>query len=94
MFRSAFKKDKIIMMDSIDLMILNVCFDAFEDGAYSIDADLLVEKMARLCYDQFDNVEGRIENLWENDFLASNNGQYYLTDKSLELIKNLDETVN
>ncbi len=81
-------------MDNTDLMILGVCFEAFEDGAYSIDADLLVEKMARLCYDEFDDVEGRIENLWENNFLSSTNGQYYLTDKSLELIKRLDNTVN
>lgn len=81
-------------MDNIDLMILNVCFEAFNDGAYTIDADLLIEKMARLCYDDYDNVEGRIDELWENDFLASSNGQYYLTDKSLELIKRLDNTVN
>lgn len=79
-------------MDNIDLMILNVCFDAFEDGAYSIDADLLVEKMSRLCFGEFDNIEGRIESLWENNFLASTNGQYYLTDKSLNLIKKLDNT--
>ena len=56
-------------MDNTDLMILNVCFEAFEDGAYSIDADLLVEKMARLCFDEFDDVEGRIENLWEKKII-------------------------
>lgn len=81
-------------MDSIDLRILNVCFEAFEEGAYSVDAELLVEKMLRISYDDLDNVEGRIDDLWENDFLASSNGQYYLTDKSLELIRNLDDTVN
>jgi len=77
-------------MDNIDLMIINVCFEAFQNGAYTVDGDFLLEKMARLYFDDYDNIEGRIESLWENNFLSSSNGQYYLTDKALQFIKKID----
>lgn len=81
-------------MDRIDLRILSECFEAFEEGIYSVDAELLVERMLRLYKNGLDNIEGRIDDLWENDFLTSSNGQYYLTHKSLKLIQELDSTIN
>lgn len=81
-------------MDNIDLMILNVCFEDAQKGSHTIDAEYLVEKMTRMSLGECFDIENRIGLLWENNYLSSSNGQYYLTDKSLQLIKKADQRPN
>lgn len=77
------------MMKSLDLLILDTCFEFFQSGDYTIDSDLLFEKLKRLCVEDEILVNQRVDSLWEENFLESSNGRYYLTDKALKLLQKL-----
>lgn len=79
-------------MENLDLLILDVCFEYFQEGDFTIDSDELNNRLKRLCIDDYDNVSARIGYLWENNFLESSNDRYYLTDRSLELFKRIKQS--
>lgn len=76
-------------MKSLDLLILDTCFEFFQSGDYTIDSDLLFEKLKRLCVEDEVLLTKRVDALWEDNYLESSNGRYYLTDKSLTLLQKL-----
>lgn len=83
---------KSTVMENLDLLILDVCYEYYQEGHFTIDGDDLAERLKRLCFDNFDNVAARIGYLWENNYLESSNDRYYLTDRSLELLKKIKQS--
>lgn len=76
-------------MKNLDLLILDTCFDLFQNGNYTTDAELLFEKLKSLCLEEDNVLSARVEYLWEQNYLESSNGRYYLTDQALQLLNNL-----
>lgn len=76
-------------MKSLDLLILDTCFEFFQSGDYTIDSDLLFEKLKKICLEKEVLLIKRVDALWEENYLESSNGRYYLTDKSLNFLQKL-----
>lgn len=76
-------------MKSLDLQILDTCFEFFNSGNYSIESELLFGKLKKISVDNQVLINQRVDALWEENFLESSNGKYYLTDKALELLQKL-----
>jgi hypothetical protein len=74
-------------MNNTELLILNICFKDFRKGDYSIDADDLLDILGNACAEDELELLKIIDNLWEENYLESSNGRYYLTDKSLKFLK-------
>lgn len=81
-------------MESLELLILDMCFQYFQSAEYSIDSEDLVEKMVKISCQPETEIYPRIESLWEQNYLESSNGRYYLTDNALELLKKLKQPRN
>lgn len=78
-------------MENTDLMILDVIYKHWEKGDYLMDCSVLFENLEKLCFGQMDFVDQRVEFLWENGYIDSSNGQYFLTDKSLQVVRNIKQ---
>ena len=76
-------------MNSIEVLILSACYKHLQNGNSSINGDFLIEQLKLVCTESELEILRSIDLLWEDNYLESSNGFYYLTDKSLKFFKKL-----